>query len=434
MTGQKGIAALVLVLILAGTLHAEEGPEIEIVHPPAGQALFGPQEIRVEVRSPKSVESLTVERLTVEVDGTVVATLSAPPYLTTADFGDENRDHEILVVAYLRSGATARARLLAPALRIDDEIDLDLQQLYVTATGRGKRRVLDLEAADFVLTDEGVAQEIVTFERGAIPFTAVLMLDGSQSMLGRRLELALAGARSFVAGIREFDEARLLVVADRLLEVSPFVGRGEPLAEALEGTAATGGTALYDYLFLAFKSLERRQGRRVVILLSDGSDVHSAISMDELRESLRRGETLIYWLRLRETETERERVFPVLPGVIRTPCPAIMRSWATPFMTRADASSTSRGLRRWRLPCRRSSPSCASSTPSATTRIHGDATAACAASRSRRAAPVSSCAIGPNTLIDDFTRAEPQSRFCRRANDTASTLLRAPSLRRMFCV
>ena len=66
---------------------------------------------------------------------------------------------------------------------------------------------------------------------------------------------------------------------------------------------AAGGTAVNDFLYLALKELEARQGRPVVIILSDGVDVESSLSMKEVMWKVRRSPALIYWLRLHDEDS-----------------------------------------------------------------------------------------------------------------------------------
>ncbi len=186
----------------------------------------------------------------------------------------------------------------AQELVIHDAVSVELQQVYVTVTDRDGRRVLDLERGDFRLLDEGRPQEVLTFARGDVPFTAAILVDGSASMRGRRLQASLAGARAFVARMRQNDEARLLVFSDRLLEVTAWSGAAAPLERSLDAVEAAGGTAIFDHLYLALSLLEARQGRRVAVLLSDGWDVESVLSAEELRGVVRRSQTTVYWLRL----------------------------------------------------------------------------------------------------------------------------------------
>lgn len=281
---------LAVLLLLGGPALAE--PVVEIVEPSPGQALFGPRDVRIEVRSEEPVESVTVV-----FDGRQVAELRSPPWEVAIDAGQENREHRLEVIARTAGGAVGRSTLRFAAFRVDESLDLGLRQLYVTATRRGERLV-DLRESELRLLDDGVVQEIVTLEGGEVPFAAVLIVDGSVSMRGEKLEAALAGARAFVRGMNAHDEARLLVASDRLHTVTPFVGPDGDLSDHLEGTVADGATTVHDDLFLGLESLEGRHGRKVVVLLSDGHDTLSALSMEEVRETARRRGAILYWLRL----------------------------------------------------------------------------------------------------------------------------------------
>ncbi len=191
---------------------------------------------------------------------------------------------------------------LPPDITIHERVEVDLQQLYVTVTGRRGQRALDLVQQDFAILDDETSQKIVTFARGDIPFTSVLLLDGSFSMKGERLETVLRGARRFVDDMKPLDEAKLIAFSDRPLRITPFVGDAASLAGALAHTAATGGTAILDHLHMALMLLEARQGRRVVILLTDGWDPTSVLTPSQVERVARRSQALIYWVRLRRDE------------------------------------------------------------------------------------------------------------------------------------
>ena len=238
-----------------------------------------------------------IERVAFYVDGVVVGELTTPPYRMEVDIGGGNMEHRFQVVAYGASGATGSGSLTTPSYRVDEEVSVTLQQLYVTATREG-RRVLDLERGDFAVIDEGQRQRLVTFARGDIPFTGLVLLDSSVSMAGPKLKAALTGAETFFNGMQSLDEGRLLVFSDRILHSTPFTTSPAVLAAGLSRITAHGGTALNDHLYLALKQLEARQGRRVVVLLSDGVDSHSVLSMREVLANARRSQALIYWLQL----------------------------------------------------------------------------------------------------------------------------------------
>ncbi len=254
--------------------------------------VFGEVEMVVTVAADEPVE-----RVVLYVDGMVVAELTRPPYRSTVDAGADNREHRFEAIAYGASGKTGSAAVETPQIQVDEEVTISLQQLYVTVTRDGQR-VLDLGLEDFTAYDEGRPQRLVTFARGDIPFTAVVLVDASVSMQGEKLRSALAGARAFFGGMDPLDEGRLFVFSDRILHRTPFTTFPEILAAGLGRIRARGGTALADHLYLALKQLEDRQGRRVVVLLSDGFDWHSVLSMDDVLRQARRSQALIYWLRL----------------------------------------------------------------------------------------------------------------------------------------
>ena len=185
-----------------------------------------------------------------------------------------------------------------PPVFEDDGVSVRLQQLYLTVVDEKGRRVPDLGADEIEIVDGDVRQEIVTFERGDVPFTAVLLIDASRSMRGSKLRTALSGAHDFMRGAREYDEVKLLAFNDRIVYETPFSPSPAALAVHLPEIEAGGGTACNDMLYLGLKQLERRQGRRTVILLSDGEDVHSVLSASDVLFKVRHSQALVYWLRL----------------------------------------------------------------------------------------------------------------------------------------
>jgi Ca-activated chloride channel family protein len=290
--GLRGSALILalLALVPAGVLHAATGVYIE--SPPDGAPVFGPTEVKVQVSGDEPVGQVDLF-----VNGKLMGSVNKAPYTFRFDAGDENVKREIKIVAHTASGATAIATRTSQPVQIDDTMDLRLQQLFVTVT-RGEQRALDLGQDDFRIADNGKAQKIVTFGKGELPLTAVLLLDTSESMQGERLEGVKRGATAFLQGMKPLDEAAVLMFSDRLLKITPFSEDKAVIARALANTQAAGGTAVNDFLYMSLKLLEPRLGRRVVILLSDGSDVHSVVPMSDVLWKTRTGQAMIYWIQL----------------------------------------------------------------------------------------------------------------------------------------
>ncbi len=171
---------------------------------------------------------------------------------------------------------------------------------------RDGARALDLTVDQFDILDNGARQAVVTFERGGVPFTAVVLLDTSLSMRGDQLRTAVAGVRAFVAKLRKLDEAKLVLFADDTLAETPFTRDAEVMDSIMVGARATGGTAINDQLYRALKQLEGRQGRRVIVLLSDGIDVESVLAMKDVRWLAERVQGLFYWIRPQGVESWKD--------------------------------------------------------------------------------------------------------------------------------
>jgi Ca-activated chloride channel family protein len=287
-----------LTFILAVFATQAAAVEVWIDRPSGLEYVYGQVEILATVVSEESVAGVEIW-----VDGNRLGELVEPPYNVTVDVGYDNKVHEFKAIARSSTGNTATARVVTPVLEVDEVVDIELQQLYVTVS-QFDRRVLDLQRQDFRILDDGDRQEMVTFERGDVPLAAVLLLDCSLSMMGERLEAALSGARVFVEGMEELDEAMVMLFSDRLLRETEFSGEQTELDGALTGVEATGGTAINDHLFAALSKLEARQGRRVVVLFSDGADVHSVLNMEEVLRKARLSQALVYWIYLPETGDE----------------------------------------------------------------------------------------------------------------------------------
>lgn len=274
------------------TVQAAWAMDIFVQSPREGEPVIGEAEVSVEVMSMEPITAVEIK-----LDGEVVARLTHAPYRATIDFGQENRPHTIEITATDITDSSMSRSVRTGMIQIDDAVDLELQQLYVTVT-RGADRVLDLVSEDFRILDDRQRQTTVTFERGDIPLTAVLLIDSSLSMEGTALAAALAGASSFVEAMNELDEAQLMVFADRLLAQTPFIADPAEVGAVIDTVVPTGSTAINDHLYLALDRLESRQGRKVVVLLSDGLDVDSILRMADVEWKAGRVQAVIYWIRL----------------------------------------------------------------------------------------------------------------------------------------
>jgi Ca-activated chloride channel homolog len=264
------------------------------VSPDAGEGIYGPVDITAHVET-----SEPIDHVEFFVDGRSVGVVTSPPWTVTFDVGYENREHDLRLVAVLTGGEQVEARRRTGTFTVDDSLEIELRQLYVNVMSAGQR-VPDLERSDFNIIDGGRHEQIVTFEHGDIPMTAVLLLDCSGSMKGERFQAAVRGARTFLRRMAPLDEAKLMLFSDRLLGMTPFTRDAGVLEEALESVEPVGGTAINDYLYAGLKLLDGRQGRRVVVLFTDGLDLHSLLAMRDVLWKAQRSQAVLYWIYLRD--------------------------------------------------------------------------------------------------------------------------------------
>jgi Ca-activated chloride channel family protein len=293
----RALAGLSVCLLLSspGIQAAGGAPVLRILSPDGDSPALGDTEVIIDVESEESVTEVTLL-----VDGLPAGRRTAPPFVFPVLLGEENLAHRFEAEAITASGTTVRTTVVTPSFRVDEIVDLELQQVYTTVTDRRGWRVPGLARSDFRLFDDGREQTIVTFASGDIPFSAILLLDVSQSMQGEQIAAARAGARAFLGGMRDFDEVKVILFSTRLLAASDFSGAEAPLDRMIEEVVPHGGSSINDFVFLGLQRLERRSGRRVLVLLSDGSDVHSVLRIEQVAEVARQSQTQIYWLRLQE--------------------------------------------------------------------------------------------------------------------------------------
>lgn len=296
-----GIAGL-LALFAVGTLPPSSGAQepdstadslVFFLQPRPNQTVFGDVEIEVEVLYQG------VEEVVVIVDGVETGRLRTAPYKLDVSLGEDYGEHRFEAIALGAEGELGRTVRTTPGIEVDDAIDLELQQLYVSIEskeGAGAR----LDAHEFEVRDLGGVQTIVTFEGGDAALTVAMLIDASESMAGGRLAAALAGAEAFFQGMRELDEAAVYLFSDVLRWKTPFSQNPLELSDSLAQVRSGGGSSINDALYRGMRELEQRQGRRVIILLSDGIDIHSWLGIEEVVWAARRSRSVVYWIELRE--------------------------------------------------------------------------------------------------------------------------------------
>jgi VWFA-related protein len=130
---------------------------------------------------------------------------------------------------------------------------------------------LDVAAADFRLVEDGVPQTIDTFQEAVAPISIMLAVDASGSMK-KAAEAVKEAAKTFVAALRPVDQLALMMFSDQAAIVHELTTKREWTLEGIDQYKATGGTALNDALYNSLVRLNPVDGRRAIVVLTDGRD------------------------------------------------------------------------------------------------------------------------------------------------------------------
>lgn len=189
----------------------------------------------------------------------------------------------------------------------------DLVALNVIATDGQKRFVADLASGDFAVFEDGVLQDVSFFAAGDAPLDLAILLDTSASMLDK-MEIMQRAALGFAQTLRPDDRAMVVDIKDSTRVIHTLDAGIDGVGPAIKTTAASGGTGLYNALYLAFRELQRAQRpqqtlrRQAIVVLSDGLDTKSLMTFEDVMEVARQSGIAAYTITLRAPElTEHEQ-------------------------------------------------------------------------------------------------------------------------------
>ena len=160
--------------------------------------------------------------------------------------------------------------------------------------------VEDLTNENFMVIEDGVPQEIVNFAKGEnTAVSAAMLLDTSSSMIGGGIASARAGAKRLVTDLlRGTDRAMVMGFNDRVYLYADFTSDVVELRKAIDATKPDGGTKLFDATVESIRKVNRRSGRRALVILSDGLDVQSRFRFADVLEYTRQSDVLVYTIGL----------------------------------------------------------------------------------------------------------------------------------------
>ncbi len=192
--------------------------------------------------------------------------------------------------------------------------DTRLVPLNVTVTDKSGRLVTNLPQSAFQVYEDGVLQQIKVFKREDVPVSLGLIIDNSGSMREKRQGVESA-ALALVKDSNPMDEVIVVNFNDEVYldtcqgtTVNCFTSDINVMEHALTKIDSRGGTAMRDAINLSAGELKgkAKRDKKVILVVTDGNDNASVISLDALTRLAQQDDILIYAIGLLTDEDRRE--------------------------------------------------------------------------------------------------------------------------------
>ena len=192
------------------------------------------------------------------------------------------------------------ALCMRPALAQEStfKVDVRLVRMLVTVKDAAGRLIGSLNKDDFSIFDNGALQRVAVFERRTDqPLSIALLVDTSAST-GIEMKYELDSVNRFLRALfqegNSEDAVALYSFNWQVNLHSSFTRRIARLEQGLKQLKSEGGTSLYDAIYLASRDLESREGRHVLVVVTDGGDTTSSKKFHEAMEAAQISDAVLY--------------------------------------------------------------------------------------------------------------------------------------------
>ncbi|HEX7287320.1 MAG TPA: VWA domain-containing protein [Candidatus Angelobacter sp.] len=184
-----------------------------------------------------------------------------------------------------------------------------LVNVFTTVTDAHGAPIGGLTKDDFRILEDGIPQTISIFDReSAVPLSIVLEVDTSPSTQ-REFKLETASAHKFVRslGLRPVDRMSLFQVTQYVDQLTPFTSNVSKIERGIDLLRVGIGTSIYDAIDLGSEVLIDREGRKVLVLITDGGDTTSKATYQSALRRAQQAEAIVYSIIIVPVEADAGR-------------------------------------------------------------------------------------------------------------------------------
>lgn len=175
------------------------------------------------------------------------------------------------------------------------KVNVKLVNVFATVVDETGAPIGGLTKQDFTVFEDGKPQKIAVFTReSGLPLSIVLQVDTSLSTY-KDLHLELESARRFAHTIlRPVDALALFQFSEIVDELTPFTSSLKRIDNGISRVHPGAATAMYDALYLGSRALGRREGRKVLVVITDGGDTVSTTDYAQALRAAQEAEAIVY--------------------------------------------------------------------------------------------------------------------------------------------
>jgi len=284
------VAAIAIVAVKAQDAQQRRGFSVTITQPAMLEVVFGKTKIaaKVEIDDPS-----LVDRVEFVIADDVAFVDREPPYEFFHNFGEEQRSWVVRAIAWHKEGVSVSDVTITRKLAFSNIEEVNRVILWISATDKKGEFITDLERDEFKVFENDKEQRIIDFYAETRPITMAILIDTSGSMRDKIREVH-AAAGAFVDTIRDIDNALVIDFDDNVFLIQDLTNDHEALKEAITSTEPLGATSLFDAVHAAYRKIGKIDGRKAVILLSDGEDTSSQFGFKRVLNEAKTNNTIVY--------------------------------------------------------------------------------------------------------------------------------------------
>jgi Ca-activated chloride channel family protein len=208
-----------------------------------------------------------------------------------------------IVMVWLALGADWQAQAPQPAFKSGTQ----LVSIFATVVDADKRLVPSLTQDDFEILDNEKPQSIAFFNNEIQPITVMVMLDTSLSMTGS-IALLRAAAEQFVLRLLPADKGRIGAFNDKIQMSARFTSDRDELVGDIKDIDYGNGTKLWEAIGASLDELKGIEGRRVILVFTDGDDTASNVSLGTVIDRARVEDVMVYAIGLESNYFNGQRM------------------------------------------------------------------------------------------------------------------------------